>query len=168
MTVRQTQEEPQIHIYPEATPGGPPGGVALTRVGPGQWFLTAPTSSSVTVYAHDSPGRVVLYDNGSAHRKPDERALRFDTEARTVHVDGRRIRLPRLEFDLLAHLAARPHVAFTRDQLIADLWPDSAGTARTIDVHIARLRKRLGEPWRRTIQTVVAVGYRYVPAAGRA
>ncbi|MCK7625131.1 winged helix-turn-helix domain-containing protein [Streptomyces sp. RS10V-4] len=89
--------------------------------------------------------------------------IQIDTAARTVTVDGRQIDVPRLEFDLLAHLVLNPRRAFTRQQLMAAVWPDCRSSARTVDVHIARLRRRLGPGLRNSISTVFGVGYKYLP-----
>lgn len=90
--------------------------------------------------------------------------VQVDHGARTVHVAGRQLELPKLEFDLLAYFISRPLHVHARHQLIAALWPDSAGSERTVDVHVARLRRRLGPQYRKVIATVVGVGYKYVPA----
>lgn len=81
-----------------------------------------------------------------------------DTTARRVHVRGTEVMLTATEFDLLAHLMASPGRVFTRDQLLADVWGYAAvvGT-RTVDVHVAQLRSKLGED--SPIRTVRGVGY---------
>lgn len=90
--------------------------------------------------------------------------IRIDTAARTVFIRGRQLDLPRLEFDLLAHLVLHPQRAFTREQLMAAVWPSCQSSSRTVDVHIARLRRRLGPGLRDTISTVFGIGYKYLPA----
>lgn len=81
-----------------------------------------------------------------------------DTTARRVHVRGAEVMLTATEFDLLAHLMTSPGRVFTRDQLLADVWGYAAvvGT-RTVDVHVAQLRSKLGEE--SPIRTVRGVGY---------
>jgi DNA-binding response OmpR family regulator len=79
-------------------------------------------------------------------------------------VAGQPLDLTYLEFELLAHLVAHPHRVHTRDQLVATVWGyGHVGDGRTVDVHIARLRRKLGQEYRQTIQTVRRVGYRYTP-----
>ncbi|WSU46744.1 winged helix-turn-helix domain-containing protein [Streptomyces sp. NBC_01089] len=95
---------------------------------------------------------------------PPADPVRVDLDARTVHVAGRQLELPKLEFDLLAYFISRPLHVHARPQLIAALWPGSTGSERTVDVHVARLRRRLGPQYRKVIATVVGVGYKYVPA----
>jgi len=93
--------------------------------------------------------------------------VRIDTARRTAAVDGRPLDLTYLEFELLAHLVAHPHRVHTRDQLVTTVWGyGHVGDGRTVDVHIARLRRKLGAEHRKTIQTVRRVGYKYAPPAG--
>ncbi|MGW7379433.1 winged helix-turn-helix domain-containing protein [Streptomyces sp. NPDC054794] len=94
--------------------------------------------------------------------------VRIDTARRTARVDERELDLTYLEFELLAHLVAHPHRVHTRDQLVTTVWGyGHVGDGRTVDVHIARLRRKLGAEHRRTIQTVRRVGYKYTPPTGR-
>ena len=93
--------------------------------------------------------------------------VRVDTTRRTAEVDGRPLDLTYLEFELLAHLVAHPHRVHTRDQLVTTVWGyGHVGDGRTVDVHIARLRRKLGAEHRDTIRTVRRVGYKYAPSTG--
>ncbi|MFI8822887.1 winged helix-turn-helix domain-containing protein [Streptomyces sp. NPDC053431] len=88
----------------------------------------------------------------------------IDSVQRIARVDGRELDLTYLEFELLAHLVAHPHRVHTRDQLVTTVWGyGHVGDGRTVDVHVARLRRKLGVEHRRTIQTVRRVGYKYTP-----
>jgi hypothetical protein len=90
--------------------------------------------------------------------------VRIDTAQRTAEVDGRELDLTYLEFELLAHLVAHPNRVHTRDQLVTTVWGyGHVGDGRTVDVHIARLRRKLGARYRTSIQTVRRVGYKYAP-----
>ncbi|MFL6110361.1 MAG: response regulator transcription factor [Catenulispora sp.] len=85
--------------------------------------------------------------------------LRLDTAARTVAVGGRPVALARKEFDLLALLARRPGVVFRREQILSEIWSTNwEGTGRTLEVHVASLRGKLGVP--DLIETIRGVGYR--------
>ncbi|SEO33110.1 Transcriptional regulatory protein, C terminal [Actinacidiphila rubida] len=97
---------------------------------------------------------------------PDDASpLRVDTERRIAEVDGRPLELTYLEFELLAHLVAHPHRVHTRDQLVTTVWGyGHIGDGRTVDVHVARLRRKLGAEHRGSIVTVRRVGYKYAPA----
>ncbi|WP_326798878.1 response regulator transcription factor [Streptomyces sp. NBC_01808] len=86
----------------------------------------------------------------------------LEPHSRRVSVGGAEVQLTRKEFDLLALLAARPGVVFRREQIISEVWRSSwEGTGRTLEVHIASLRSKLGLP--ALIETVRGVGYRLVP-----
>ncbi|MFF8603561.1 winged helix-turn-helix domain-containing protein [Streptomyces sp. NPDC015232] len=88
----------------------------------------------------------------------------IDGVQRIARVDGRALDLTYLEFELLAHLVAHPHRVHTRDQLVTTVWGyGHVGDGRTVDVHVARLRRKLGAEHRHTIQTVRRVGYKYTP-----
>ncbi|QMU68846.1 winged helix-turn-helix domain-containing protein [Streptacidiphilus sp. P02-A3a] len=91
----------------------------------------------------------------------------LDLERRTVRIDGEPLELTYLEFELLAHLTRNPHRVHTRDHLVSAVWGyGHVGDGRTVDVHVARLRRKLGRH-REGIVTVRRVGYKYVPASAR-
>ncbi|CAM5675801.1 MULTISPECIES: winged helix-turn-helix domain-containing protein [Streptomyces] len=103
---------------------------------------------------------------GPAAATTGDATVRIDPEQRTVHVHGRPLDLTYLEFELLAHLVAHPHRVHTRDQLVTTVWGyGHVGDGRTVDVHVARLRRKLGADVRSSIVTVRRVGYKYVPSA---
>jgi DNA-binding response OmpR family regulator len=91
--------------------------------------------------------------------------LRVDVAARLVTVDGRPVPLSRKECDLLMLLAGRPGVVFRREHIIAEVWRSGwQGYGRTLEVHVASLRQKLGLPG--FVATVRGVGYRLeTPAA---
>ncbi|MGW3644776.1 winged helix-turn-helix domain-containing protein [Streptomyces sp. NPDC000878] len=94
--------------------------------------------------------------------------VRVDNVQRTAEVDGQPLDLTYLEFELLAHLVAHPGRVHTRDQLVTTVWGyGHVGDGRTVDVHIARLRRKLGTEHRQAIQTVRRVGYKYTPPTAR-
>ncbi|GAA5051066.1 winged helix-turn-helix domain-containing protein [Streptomyces similanensis] len=100
----------------------------------------------------------------AAAAEAGEPLVRIDAARRTAQVAGRQLDLTYLEFELLAHLVAHPHRVHTRDQLVTTVWGyGHVGDGRTVDVHVARLRRKLGAEHRRTIQTVRRVGYKYAP-----
>ena len=86
--------------------------------------------------------------------------LTVDLEERTVTADGARILLTYKEFELLRLFLSRPGVAFTREQLLSDIWGmDYTGETRTVDMHIKTLRQKLGD-YGAMIETVRHIGYR--------
>jgi two-component system response regulator ResD len=84
--------------------------------------------------------------------------LELDELARRVSVDGDLVELTRREFDLLAALLREPDRAHTREALLDDVWGTSYLSAKTVDVHIAALRRKLGDGLR--ITALRGVGYR--------
>ncbi len=112
-------------------------------------------------------------ENATAAGSPDAPAsldfdgLHIDTGVREVVVDQRVVELTRLEFDLLAHLAARPRQVFSRGELLTEVWHSSPDwqTAKTVTEHVRRIRHKI-EPCRecpRWIRTVPGAGYRFEP-----
>ncbi|HZR91976.1 MAG TPA: response regulator transcription factor [Gaiellaceae bacterium] len=94
--------------------------------------------------------------------------LELDVRGRRASVEGRELDLTPKEFDLLALLARDPGVVVSRAQILEEVWQTTwFGSAKTIDVHVAALRKKLGDPaW---IETVRGVGLRlHVPTADTA
>ena len=90
----------------------------------------------------------------------------IDVGAHTVSRDGRAVPVTPLEFDLLAALASRPGYAFSREQLLADVWGyQHAGDTRLVNVHVQRLRGKVEvDPENpEVIVTVRGVGYRAGP-----
>ncbi|MEU2431759.1 winged helix-turn-helix domain-containing protein [Streptomyces sp. NPDC007861] len=118
----------------------------------------------VLVPADQLPPAPVPDADPAAPTADGEGPVRIDSSRRTAAVDGRRLDLTYLEFELLAHLVSHPHRVHTRDQLVTTVWGyGHVGDGRTVDVHVARLRRKLGAEHRHTIQTVRRVGYKYAP-----
>ncbi len=94
--------------------------------------------------------------------------LVIDVGAHTVRLQGREIVLTATEFKLLHRLARRPGRAFSRDQLLSEVWGYGGDVeTRTVDTHMKRLRAKLG-PAGEWIETVRGVGYRFRPAGSAA
>jgi DNA-binding response OmpR family regulator len=89
--------------------------------------------------------------------------LVVDVAQHVVSVDGQAVDLTPKEFDLLTLLVRNAGRAFSRDYLIEKVWGyDAAGSDRTVDTHVLRLRKKLGAVGDR-VETVWGVGYRFKP-----
>jgi DNA-binding response OmpR family regulator len=89
-------------------------------------------------------------------------SLEIDVRARRVALAGREVELTPKEFDLLALLAADPGAVVSREHVLREVWrTDWFGPTKTVDVHVASLRKKLGDP--RWIETVRGVGLRLAP-----
>lgn len=91
----------------------------------------------------------------------DDARLRIDERTRTVTLDGEEVVLTAKEFDLLAFLASEPGIVFRRNDILEHVWDTNwYGTTKTLDAHIASIRKKLGHPdW---IQAVRGVGFKFV------
>ncbi|MES2836407.1 MAG: response regulator transcription factor [Bacteroidota bacterium] len=89
----------------------------------------------------------------------DVGGLKIDRERFNVIKDGEEINLPKKEFELLSLLATKPGKVFTREEILERVWGgDVVVGDRTIDVHIRKLREKLGEEY---IKTVKGVGYKF-------
>jgi DNA-binding response OmpR family regulator len=91
--------------------------------------------------------------------------LSVDRRTRQVHVHEAPIALAPKEFDLLVCLSGDPGAVFSRQQILDTVWePDYFGPTKTLDVHIAALRRKLGDPsW---IENIRGIGFRLVPPTG--
>ena len=106
-----------------------------------------------TVDARNSSG------NGNEIRSGE---VAIDEHSYTARVKGRALDLTYKEFELLKYLAQHPGRVFTRAQLLQEVWGyDYFGGTRTVDVHIRRLRAKLGPEFEAMISTVRHVGYRF-------
>ena len=88
-----------------------------------------------------------------------EKNLVIDREKFSIQLEGKKIILPKKEFELLELLSSRPGKVFNRDQILSIVWGnDTIVGERTIDVHIRKLREKLGDTY---IRTVKGVGYTF-------
>lgn len=93
--------------------------------------------------------------------------LVIDESTYSARLRGHALDLTFKEFELLKFLAQHPGRVFTRSQLLQEVWGyDYFGGTRTVDVHVRRLRAKLGTEYENLIGTVRNVGYRFVPAKG--
>lgn len=87
--------------------------------------------------------------------------IKIDIEQFKVMVDGEEVFLPKKEFEVLSYLAMKPGVVFKREQILKDLWGDDVLVIdRTIDVHIRKIREKLGK-YSYLIETIKGVGYKF-------
>ncbi len=85
--------------------------------------------------------------------------LVIDRTSYTIKVKGKEISLPKKEFELLFFLAQNPNKVFSRDDLLQNIWgSDVYVLARTVDVHIRKVREKIGDDY---ITTVKGVGYKF-------
>ena len=105
----------------------------------------------------------ILRRNAPAEDAPDNKLeignLVIDREAYLVYKDGVKVVLAKKEFELLYLLASKPGKVYTREVILKNIWEDSVVvTNRTIDVHIRKLREKLGDD---CVATVKGVGYKF-------
>ena len=94
--------------------------------------------------------------------------LGIDPDTYAAKLKGRPLDLTYKEFELLKFLAQHPGRVFTRDQLLREVWGyDYFGGTRTVDVHVRRLRAKLGSEYESMIGTVRQVGYKFVVPPSR-
>ncbi len=95
--------------------------------------------------------------NVTSHIEID--GLYIDRSSYTVSVNGKEVTLPKKEFELLYFLAQNPNKVFSRDDLLQNIWgADVYVLARTVDVHIRKVREKIGDTY---IATVKGVGYKF-------
>jgi DNA-binding response OmpR family regulator len=96
---------------------------------------------------------------GGTHEVLRAGALEVDERSRRVTLDGREVELTPKEFDVLAALARDPGAVVTRRRLLEEVWETTwYGSTKTIDVHVASLRRKLGDPG--LVETVRGIGFR--------
>ncbi|AKZ60251.1 Putative regulatory protein [Streptomyces ambofaciens ATCC 23877] len=156
---------PRLHLVGDTARRGTQGPTPPPLVG---YLVLVPEGTDpAELFVKDGPRpeiRPVSVEVSPPDRWVGDDAVRIDTARHVAEVDGRELDLTYLEFELLAHLVQHPHHVHSRDGLVGAVWGyDHVGDGRTVDVHIARLRRKLGEAHRHRIVTVRRMGYKYVP-----
>jgi hypothetical protein len=146
-----------------ARPAGPRPGVPAGTAGTLLAMVPIPgTENSLAIVGYEVPSRPDGHGAPST-RRPDG-ALVVDHARRRVWLEGAEIRLTYQEFELLAFLSAHPAQVFSRADLLARVWPDCPpASTRTVDVHVSRLRRKLGPVHGPSLGTEYRVGYRFEP-----
>lgn len=97
--------------------------------------------------------------NSFIEQESNESSLNIDRDKFIITIAGKNLNLPKKEFELLELLATRPGKVYTRDQILKVVWGDEAIVGeRTIDVHIRKLREKIGNDY---IRTIKGVGYTF-------
>jgi DNA-binding response OmpR family regulator len=125
------------------------------QAGADRTSATPPSRSSHIAAAHE-PARTEPAERERAEPGHDD-MVRIVPDSREVWLRGERVGLTRVEYDLLHFLALHPRRVFTRGQLLESVWGFAHGGPRTVDVHIRRLRAKLGIS---RVTTVRGFGYR--------
>jgi DNA-binding response OmpR family regulator len=142
------------------------GGLAVAAAdwGMDDVIITTASPAELEARLRLSIGRVAaaLEDDGERHLISSS-GLVIDDATYTAKLEGRTLDLTFKEFELLKFLAQHPGRVFTRQQLLQEVWGyDYFGGTRTVDVHVRRLRAKLGTDHETLIGTVRNVGYRFV------
>src|ERR1044071_8046820 len=142
------------------------GGLAVVAADWGMDDVLLDTAGPAEI---DARIRVAIGKLAAGSTDPDEAHIIrsgevvVDEATYTAKISGRVLDLTFKEFELLKYLAQHPGRVFTRDQLLQEVWGyDYFGGTRTVDVHVRRLRAKLGTDNEALIGTVRNVGYRFV------
>ncbi|HWU31851.1 MAG TPA: response regulator transcription factor [Marmoricola sp.] len=143
------------------------GGLAVVAA---DWGMDDVVLETATPAEIDARLRVLIGKALARHDKDDPEAhiirsgeVTVDDAAYTAKIGGRPLDLTFKEFELLKYLAQHPGRVFSREQLLQEVWGyDYFGGTRTVDVHVRRLRAKLGPENESLIGTVRNVGYRFV------
>jgi Transcriptional regulatory protein, C terminal len=136
----------------------PGTGTSLAIVGYPMPGSAAAEVSTVAAGTRPAGALVARYPDGG------HGGLLIDHDQRRVWADGAEVALTFQEFELLAFLAARPATVFSRAELVREVWHrDFAATSRTVDVHVSRLRHKLGRSYGQYLVTEYRVGYQFRP-----
>jgi hypothetical protein len=144
-----------------------PGGL-LDPSSPGTLLAVVPipgTDSSLAIVGYTIPASVPR-DRVPLPRQNDG-GLVVDHARRCVWLGGKEVQLTYQEFELLAFLSANPSQVFSRADLLERVWgqqENSRHHTRTVDVHVSRLRRKLGPAFGQCLTTEHRVGYRFDPA----
>ena len=154
--VRQTRRDSSIPIILLTARGEEASRVAGLELGADDYVVKP-------FLAHEVGARVRAQLRRARGFETDAAALRvgmveLDRRARRCSIHGAAVELTRREFDLLGALLANPGRAYTRDQLLDEVWGSRYVSEKTVDVHIVALRRKLGDAVR--ISTLRGVGYR--------
>ncbi len=153
---RRLREDSDIPIIAVTARGGAPDRVLGLRTGADDYIVKPFSLAELTARIEAVLRRAGTDD--PRHQFQQVGGLEIDGSSHSVTFCGRLIQLTRKEYDLLALLASDPGRVFTRAELLEEVWHTSwEGRSRTVDVHVANVRQKLGEPT--VIRTVHGVGY---------
>lgn len=122
-------------------------------------YINKPIKPRVLISRIKALLRRSTVSESSTQEKVDIGGIKIDRERYLIIKDGQEISLPKKEFELLALLASKPGKVFTREIILERVWGGEVVVGdRTIDVHIRKLREKLGEDY---IKTVKGIGYKF-------
>ena len=122
-------------------------------------YITKPIRPRLLISKVESLLRRLELSEVSSNSSSENSSFKIDREKFVVEANGTKIILPKKEFELLELLASRPGKVYSRDQILANVWGNETIVGeRTIDVHIRKLREKLGDDY---IRTIKGVGYTF-------
>lgn len=122
-------------------------------------FITKPIKPRALISRLGAHVRRDNQQTGEEHKVIQIGDIRIDRTSFSVFKNDERITLPKKEFELLSFLAATPNKVFNREELLNNVWgTDVYVIARTVDVHIRKVREKIGEDH---IKTIKGVGYKF-------
>ena len=154
--VRQARQSSSIPIILLTARGEEASRVAGLEVGADDYVVKPFLAHEVVARVRAQLRRARGFESGAASLRVG--VVELDRRARRCTIRGAGVELTRREFDLLEKLLASPGRAYTRDQLLDEVWGSRFVSEKTIDVHIVGLRRKLGDALR--ISTLRGVGYR--------
>ena len=122
-------------------------------------YITKPIKPNVLIKKINSLLRRTIEKKSETNKKLILKSLKIDRNRYTVEKDGIEIILPKKEFNLLLTLAKNPDKVFSRDEIYSKVWGNEVVVGdRTIDVHIRKLRQKIGNTY---ITTLKGIGYKF-------
>lgn len=159
---RSTTHDNEVRLIAILRGEAQPLHLALLQAGVDDCLFRPLSPEKLLASLRQVTGQPIETANSKMVASPAFAELEVDVDSRRIHCNGRDFALPPIEFNILRHLMKREGQLCSRSELIASAWPASAEvTPRTVDVHIGRLRKALGElpGCGAVIRTVHAAGY---------
>jgi DNA-binding response OmpR family regulator len=154
--VRRVRRESTVPIILLTPRGAETAGIAGLEAGADDYLATSRGADQVGARIRAVVRRARAFQTGPSVFRSG--SVEIDLESRRCRRDGREVTLTRREFDLLAALLRYEGRIHSRPQLLALVWGDEVVDPRTVDVHVASLRRKLGSAIR--ISTLRGVGYR--------
>ncbi len=159
---RSTTNDNEVRLIAILRSEAQPLHLALLQAGVDDCLFRPLSPEKLLTSLRQAAGPAMETANSHMVASPGFADLEVDVDSRRIYCNGRDFALPPIEFNILRHLMNREGQLCSRSELIASAWPASAEvTPRTVDVHIGRLRKVLGQ-WpgcRAAIRTVHGAGY---------
>ena len=164
--IRRSAHDGEVRLIALLRNGVQPLHLALLQAGVDDCLFRPLSPEKLLTSLRQMAGQAMDTTNAKMAAPPAFADLEVDVDSRRIYCNGRDLVLPPIEFNILRHLMNREGQLCSRSELITSAWSPSAKvTPRTVDVHIGRLRKALGDwlGYNAAIRTVHAAGYVFEP-----